>query len=152
VTGSAYERDAAAFIAGVRTPRHDAYWSYPDGTSRVADAAALPFGDGKLDLVVAYNSPMDVADMPGSVPEAARVSDPAASPTRRSGSRAYLARGRRRSLALERDGLCVTFEDNLYPLEAAGLLAERVREPTFTGDDERKRRIPQFLWLRAVKP
>ncbi|MGH2556650.1 MAG: class I SAM-dependent methyltransferase, partial [Actinomycetota bacterium] len=33
----------------------------------VADAAALPFGTGTFDLVVAYNSLMDVVDMPGSV-------------------------------------------------------------------------------------
>src|SRR5262245_56300904 len=38
-----------------------------------ADAAALPFADAAFDLVVAYNSLMDVDDMAGSVREAGRV-------------------------------------------------------------------------------
>ena len=41
-----------------------------------ADASALPFGDAAFDLVVAYNSLMDVDDMPGSVREAGRVLEP----------------------------------------------------------------------------
>src|SRR5215510_10561988 len=44
------------------------------GTS--ADASALPFGDAAFDLVVAYNSLMDVEDLPGSVWEAERVLGP----------------------------------------------------------------------------
>src|SRR5437660_2770598 len=39
----------------------------------VADAGALPFADGAFDVVVAYNSLMDVDDMPKAVSEAARV-------------------------------------------------------------------------------
>jgi ubiquinone/menaquinone biosynthesis C-methylase UbiE len=42
----------------------------------VADAAALPFPSEAFDLVVGYNSLMDVADMPRSVEEAARVLEP----------------------------------------------------------------------------
>ena len=38
----------------------------------LADAAALPFPDESFDLVVAYNSLMDVEDMPAAVSEAAR--------------------------------------------------------------------------------
>ncbi len=45
----------------------------PDGRYLVADAAALPFPDASFDLVVAYNSLMDVADMPAVVAEAGRV-------------------------------------------------------------------------------
>jgi SAM-dependent methyltransferase len=150
----------------------------PAGTYVVGDAAHLPFGGGEFDLVVAYNSLMDIADMPGAVREAARVLEPGGrlcvsvthplidagafesrepdAPFRITGS--YLERGRRRRLALERDGLRFTFEDALYPLEdyaraleGAGLLVERLREPPYNGEDERKRRVPQFLCLRALK-
>ena len=48
----------------------------PAGRYLVADAATLPFGDGCFDLVVAYNSLMDVDDMPAAVAEAARVLQP----------------------------------------------------------------------------
>ena len=39
----------------------------------LADAGALPFSEESFDLVVAYNSLMDVEDMPAAVSEAARV-------------------------------------------------------------------------------
>lgn len=42
----------------------------------VADAAALPFEDHSFDLVVAYNSLIDVQDMPAAVSEIARVLAP----------------------------------------------------------------------------
>ena len=45
----------------------------PDGEYMVSDAAALPFDDRTFDLVVAFNSLMDIDDMPGAVGEAARV-------------------------------------------------------------------------------
>jgi ubiquinone/menaquinone biosynthesis C-methylase UbiE len=48
----------------------------PGGRYVVGAAAALPFGDGCFDAVVAYNSLMDVADMPASVREASRVLAP----------------------------------------------------------------------------
>ena len=48
----------------------------PDGEYVVADAASLPFSDATFDLVVAYNSLMDIDDMPGAVREAARVLRP----------------------------------------------------------------------------
>ncbi len=44
----------------------------------VADAAALPFGDGAFDRVVAYNVLMDVPDVPAAVAEP--VPDVAAGP------------------------------------------------------------------------
>ncbi|HLQ60776.1 MAG TPA: class I SAM-dependent methyltransferase [Candidatus Acidoferrales bacterium] len=50
--------------------------AYPRGRYLRADAAALPFAGESFDLVVAYNSLMDVDDMPGSVREAARVLRP----------------------------------------------------------------------------
>jgi ubiquinone/menaquinone biosynthesis C-methylase UbiE len=45
----------------------------------VADAAALPFADGRFRLVVAYNVLMDVDDVPASVREMGRVMTPMAS-------------------------------------------------------------------------
>src|SRR5205085_12513438 len=48
----------------------------PSGEYRVADVAELPFEDGSFDLVVAFNSLMDIDDMPGAVREAARVLEP----------------------------------------------------------------------------
>jgi ubiquinone/menaquinone biosynthesis C-methylase UbiE len=45
----------------------------PSGTYVVGDAAALPFDDASFDLVVSYNSLIDVDDMPAAVAEAGRV-------------------------------------------------------------------------------
>ena len=45
----------------------------PGGTYVVGDAATLPFEDGAFDLVVSYNSLIDLDDMPGAVAEAGRV-------------------------------------------------------------------------------
>jgi ubiquinone/menaquinone biosynthesis C-methylase UbiE len=41
----------------------------------VADGGAVPLPDGSCELVVAYNSLQVVADMPGTVREAARILD-----------------------------------------------------------------------------
>jgi SAM-dependent methyltransferase len=48
----------------------------PDGEYVLGDAEALPLDDGVFDLVVAYNVLTDVADMPATVAEAARVLAP----------------------------------------------------------------------------
>ena len=45
----------------------------PAGAYVVGQAEALPFPDAAFDLVVSYNSLMDVDDMPRAVSEAARV-------------------------------------------------------------------------------
>jgi len=127
----------------------------PDGDYLAADAAALPFRDGSFDAVVAYNSLMDVDDMPATVAEAARVLEPGgrlcvcvihsmADAGRFDGKQpdapftipdAYLGRHRFEEV-FERDGLEVTFtgwryalEEYAAALEAAGLLVERLREP-----------------------
>lgn len=50
--------------------------AHPDGTYIVGDAADLPFPAESFDLVVAYNSLMDIQDMPGALREAARVLAP----------------------------------------------------------------------------
>src|SRR4029453_13224931 len=112
------------------------------------DAAALPFGDESLDLVVTYNSLMDVADMPAAVQEVSRGLTPSgrrcacASQFQSKGPDApfvipgaYLGRHRFED-TFERDGLQITFsgwryslEEYARALEDAGLLVERLREP-----------------------
>lgn len=121
----------------------------------VADAAALPFPSGTFDLVVAYNSLMDVADMPGSVREASRVLETGGRlcisvthPINDAGVFAdrepdapfviggsYFGR-RRFEQTFERNGLRLTFRGWCYPLEdyataleEAGFVIERLREP-----------------------
>lgn len=142
----------------------------------VGVAERLPFADGSFDLVVAYNSLMDVEDMPSAVAEAARVLDRAGRfcvcvthPFRDAGrfesrepgarfvvSDSYFEESSYEYTA-ERDGLTFAFASRAYPLvsymhalEHAGLLVEALREPV--GFDDRDRRVPQFLHLRAVKP
>jgi SAM-dependent methyltransferase len=127
----------------------------PGGRYVLGDAAALPFGDGCFDTVVAYNSLMDVADMPASVREASRVLEPGGRlcvcvthPTADAGKfqskepdapfvipGAYLGRHRFTDV-FERDGLQVTFagwryslEEYARALEDADLLIDRLREP-----------------------
>jgi SAM-dependent methyltransferase len=128
----------------------------PGGRYLVADAATLPFRDGSFDVVVAYNSLMDVDDMPATVAEAARVLEPGGHlcvcvthPTADAGRfagaepdapftipGAYLGRHRFEEDAFERDDLAITFtgwryalEEYAAALEAAGLVIERLREP-----------------------
>jgi SAM-dependent methyltransferase len=136
-------------------------------------AEALPFEDGAFDLVVAYNSLMDVIDMPAAVREAARVLVsggrlcacithplPDAGAWRDDETYAvtesYLEQ-RRMSVPLERDGLAFTFDSRCFPLEGytraleeAGLLIEAIREPADPAGG-RWARIPMFLMWRAVK-
>jgi SAM-dependent methyltransferase len=127
----------------------------PAGCYLVADAADLPFPDGAFDTVVAYNSLMDVADMPAAVQEASRVLEPGGHlcacvthPTADAGKfqskepdapfvipGSYLGRHRFED-TFERDGLQVTFagwryslEEYARALEDAGLVIERLREP-----------------------
>jgi SAM-dependent methyltransferase len=141
-----------------------------------SDAAALPFRDGSFDLIVFYNSLMDIDDMESSVREAARVLAPGGKmcacvthPIPDAGkfesseddarfviSGTYL--GDRRwidIIPMERDGLQMEFAGWAYPLEgylrvleAAGFVIEAVREPRGSG---RWERIPMFLMWRAAK-
>jgi SAM-dependent methyltransferase len=127
----------------------------PFGVYVLGDAAALPFADASFDLVVAYNSLMDVDDMPATVLEASRVLEPGGRlcvcvthPTADAGrfqssepdapfviAGSYLGRHRFEE-EFERDGLQITFtgwrfslEEYARTLEDAGLLIERLREP-----------------------
>lgn len=78
----------------------------------------------------------------------------------------YLGR-RRYEATFERDGLSITFRGWVYPLEGyclaledAGFLVEAVREPAIPDGlverrgprAERWKRVPNFLYLRALKP
>jgi SAM-dependent methyltransferase len=128
----------------------------PSGRYLVADAARLPLADASMDLVVAYNSLMDVSDMPAAVAEAARVLEPGGRmcacithPMAEAGGfgadktpdapfvidQDYLSR-RRTEDTFERGGLRISFSSHRYPLEeysraleAAGFLIEAIREP-----------------------
>ena len=105
----------------------------PGSTYLVGDASALPFPDASFDTVVAYNSLMDVDDLPGAIAEIARVLEPGGRlcacvthPTRdaceRVGDRfviehPYLER-RQFQGTFTRGGLTMTFKGWCYPLEA----------------------------------
>jgi SAM-dependent methyltransferase len=145
----------------------------PDGTYELADAADLPFDGASFDLVVAYNSLMDISDMPGAVREAARVLEPGGRfcisvthPVNDAGrfesdepDAPFIIRGSyfgRRPFEghFERDGLEMTFrgwmyalEDYWRALEAAGFVVERLREPVAT-EDAVARQPPYRRWTR----
>lgn len=146
----------------------------------MADAAELPFDDGKFKIVTAFMSLHDVDDFGAAVGEIARVMA--------SGGRACVAvvhplnsAGRFEVRAadapflirdsyfetkpytdyVERDGLRMTFRSVHRPLEAyvaafeaAGLPIERVVEIADTTEPlgDRWQRLPLFLHLRAFKP
>ena len=144
----------------------------------VADAAALPFPDGRFRLVTAYNLLMNVTDVPACVAEMGRVlapdgtlvlsivhpffdrgtfsaPDPDA-PLVIEGS--YFGRQRFEAVE-ERAGLRMHFAGWSQPLEAyaaaleaAGLAITALREPrpdTERQDLQRAMRLPMFLWLKA---
>jgi SAM-dependent methyltransferase len=128
----------------------------PEAEYVLADAADLPFGDDSFDLVVSYNSLIDIQDMPGAVREAARVlskggrfcicvTHPLVDSGRfqaREGDAPFVITGsylhsRRVDLRVERDdGLEMTFHGWSYPLqdyaraiEDARFAIEALREP-----------------------
>jgi SAM-dependent methyltransferase len=138
-------------------------------------AEELPFAAASFELVVAYNSLMDVDDMPRAVAEIARVLTARGSlcacithPVADSGRWAddetfvigerYLDR-RRYEGTFEREGLPpFTFSGWVYPLEAysraledAGFVLEALREPRSERDRSRRQRLPNFLMFRAAK-
>ena len=147
----------------------------------VGTAETLPFAAGSFDLVVAYNSLMDVADMPEAVAEAARVLEDGGrfcacvvhpiidagrwedeDRTRFVIEPSYFDE-REYETTFERDGLVFTFRSRRYTLESyaraladAGLLIEALRVPAPPAAARRRlpyqARIPLFLMWRAVKP
>jgi SAM-dependent methyltransferase len=129
--------------------------AYPDAGYVLADAAALPFEDDSFDLVVSYNSLIDIQDMSGAVREVKRMLTPEGRfcicvthplmdagrfEAREAGARfvvtgSYLD-SRRVDLLVESKGLEMTFHGWSYPLsdyaralEDAGFLIEALREP-----------------------
>lgn len=146
----------------------------------LADGAALPFRAGAFDLVVAYNSLMDVDDMPAVCVDIGRVLESCgrlcvcvqhpvwdAGKFVGSGAEATFVLGptyfgpRRTRGTFERDGLSVTFEgwcfsidDYARAFERAGFLIESLREPLpgqTAPATTRGRRLPIFLMLRLRK-
>jgi SAM-dependent methyltransferase len=151
-----------------------------DSSYALADGAALPFPEGCFDLAVAYNSLQVVADMRGTVREAARVLSPGgyfcicvSHPVTDVGrflddeaDAAFAIRqdyfaNRRVDDKVERDGLEMTFrgwtyslEDYAVAMECAGLKIEAIREPRPAGDPPRYarwNRVPMFLLVKAIK-
>jgi len=151
----------------------------PVGDYREASAEELPFANGAFDLVVAYNSLMDVDDMPKAVGEASRVlqpegrfaicvTHPLADAGRFQGTEpdapfliegSYLGSSRFEG-TFTRDGLTMEFAGWTHDLEhysqafqAAGLLIDRLREPADPKEEaSRWKRIPNFLFIRCLKP
>lgn len=127
----------------------------PEAEYVLADAADLPFDDASFDLVVSYNSLIDIQDMPGAVREAARVLEeggrfcicvthPLADAglfEAREGDARFVISGsyrdsRRVACRVERDGLEMNFWGWSYPfadyaraLENTGFAIEALREP-----------------------
>jgi ubiquinone/menaquinone biosynthesis C-methylase UbiE len=153
----------------------------------LADATALPFADATFQTVVAYNSLQTMAmlaDMAQAIREAGRVLKPSghlclcvAHPMTDAGrvkepsgdgelviSGSYFDH-QCVNEPVTKDGLEMTFhgwtytlEDYVRALEEAGLLIERVREPTPGPEHVEQRpslagwrRVPLFLFIRAVK-
>lgn len=144
----------------------------------VADGRALPFGDARFDLAMAYNVLMDVEDVPATLKELRRVMRPDGTlfvslvhPFRDRGRFAgpgpdapfvmegtYYGRVRFEGEE-EQDGLRMRFAGWSQPLEAymaafeeAGFAIASLREPV-PDEDGRGRfaqwaRIPLFLWLK----
>lgn len=145
----------------------------PEGEYLVCDAAELPFEDASFDLVVAFNSLMDIDEMPEAVAEVARVLEPGGRlcvcithPMRDAGRFAgsdhdapFLIDGpyfgkRRFELTARRGrhefrffGWAYPLEDYMRAFEDAGFLIEALREPP-----DPLRPLPNFLLVRALKP
>jgi SAM-dependent methyltransferase len=131
------------------------------GSYSVADAAALPFNDDSFDLVVAYNSLMDVQDMPAAVGEIGRVLAPngclcacvthpfadAGDFRERRGDAPFIIEGsylERRAVDQVDDldghrmrfvGWSYPLEDYSRALEHAGLVTEAIREPPVLAEE-----------------
>jgi len=161
----------------MRRRRSSRLLATPTPAARTSSAPGrLPFPAAAFDLVVAYNSLMDVDDMQLAVAEASRVLAPGGHfcacvthPFRDAGAFESPEPGARfvvegtyfdegsYELTTHRDGLTFTFASRTYPLESyaralesAGLLVEALREPV--GESDRDSRMPEFLMWRAVKP
>jgi SAM-dependent methyltransferase len=152
------------------------------GNYVLANAAALPFDDGYFDLAIAYNSLMDIDVMTSAVREAWRVLRPGSrfcicvthpindagwfeDGEPRAAFHLDVYRGRRRydetltrfGTTMRFVGWCYPLEDYTRALEDTGFLIEAFREPAVDRSEisprgARRLRIPNFLFIRAVKP
>lgn len=140
-----------------------------------SDSRALPFSDASFDLVVFYNSLMDVDDMETSVQEAARVLRPGGKlcacvthPMMDAGTwesrdpsarfvvgGSYLGQRRWIEVAIEREGLEMLFAGWAYPLESyvramenAHFVIEALREPA-VGQDQVDKDPSELRWQRV---
>ena len=126
----------------------------------LGDGARLPFADARFNCVVAYNSLMDMDDMPATVGEIARVlrgagtlcvsvthpfADVGRFETREPDARFVVEGSYLESQpfddTFERAGLRIRFRGWTFPLEAystaferSGLVIERIREPGQTAE------------------
>ena len=153
----------------------------PEGEYVAGAAESLPFTAASFDLVLAYNSLMDVEDMPLSIAEAARMLRPGGHfcacvvhPLIEAGEwtshdddaafvieRSYFAE-RAYEETFERDGLTFTFRSRSYPLEAYARAARvgprrggrypRAPAPPTERGHGRYSRLPMFLMWRARNP
>ena len=150
----------------------------PHGDVLIADGARLPLRAGCADLAIAFMSLQDIDDFTGSIAEAGRVlrpggaflaaivhpvnaigrfddADDVASPFVITGD---WYRSDQYSDRCTRDGLAMTFHsvhrpvaDYVDALAEAGLLIDRIREPTDPDPTRPWYRIPMFLHLRAIR-
>jgi SAM-dependent methyltransferase len=152
----------------------------PFGDYRVADAASLPFDDQAFELVTAFMSLHDIDDFQGALREIGRVLRPdgrlcaaITHPFQTAGqfdsretdapfviSGSYFDERRVDAKPYLRGGLEMTFHSVHRPLQAyvdalseVGLKVDRILEvPDVAAPiDDRWRRMPLFLDLRAVK-
>jgi ubiquinone/menaquinone biosynthesis C-methylase UbiE len=150
----------------------------PNGTYLRADAADLPFADASFDVAIAYNTLMDVVDLPGSIKEIGRVLAPGGRlclaithPVINTGTmigtgadrkfvldQPYFETRRFTSL-VQQDGMEMLFQGWDHPLtgftrplEDAGLLIEAIREPRSVSADGTVYPYPFHFWLRALRP
>jgi SAM-dependent methyltransferase len=160
--------DAAPTLLGA------AYEADPGGAYLHADAAKLPFADDSFDIVVGYNTFMDVADLAGALREASRVLAPRGRlcvaiihPLTNSGVRTEAGfvldrpyfESTRFSGWERRDGMEMLFQGWNHPLTAytrpledAGLLIDAIREPRVLRADGSSPPMPFHLWFRAIRP
>ena len=145
----------------------------------VGDAAAVPLSSGCADLVVAFNSLMDIDDWVSAIEESARLLLPGGRfviaivhPINAAGGfegdggdrdDPFIIRGSYMSTArfsdrIERDGLVMTFNGEHRPLaayfaalRASHFVIDDLREVTAEDPDDRWSRIPMFLHLSAVR-
>jgi ubiquinone/menaquinone biosynthesis C-methylase UbiE len=150
----------------------------PSIQSRNADAVSIPLPNSAADLAVAFMSLHDMDDMPAAVKEIGRVLRPSGTfcfavvhPLMSAGK--FLGEGGGSRFAIDdsylesfyyedtlhREGLSVTFTSRHHPLSAYfaalaanGFVVDQLREPVPADEsDDRWRRIPRFLHVRAVR-